>query len=248
LKRILSFIMVLVLLLCGSAALGENIGVEAIFAAPDIQVYVGKDGEQEKLDSVWVFYADGSFEQFAKVEDEVLLFSAGTYELLEDADFVYENPGKENGQIIIRREKKRTPQGLEDYRSEHTYDLGTLGFTQLYAPDSERKVAAVFYGVDKQPFTKKDGDTEMLDTWWIYYSDGMFVQFANLEDTIVEFSEGMYQLQEGSSFVYEKTPETDLITIQRTKKYTVDSLAPYESIHEYEFGSFGFARIVAVDE
>ena len=228
-----------------------DVEVAAVFAAPDIQPYIEADGDQEKLDSIWVYYTNGIFEQFAEVDDSVLLFSAGTYELLNDANFVYEDSGTGNGQIIIRREKKLSSNGLEDYQSEHTYDLGTLGFTQLYAPNPERKVAAVFYGCDKQPYVEADGDQEKLDTWWIYYTNGTFEQFAIMDDEpadkIVLFSEGEYQLREGSSFVYENGEEDDNITIHRTKKYSQGSLAPYDSTHDYELGTLNFARIVAIE-
>jgi hypothetical protein len=89
----------------------------------------------------------------------------------------------------------------------------------------------------------------MLDTWWIYYSDGTFEQFAILEDKVILFSEGTYTLGEGSSFAYEKKADTsDMITIRRTKKYQSGSLAVYESSHEYELSTLGFVRIAAIDE
>ena len=171
--------------------------------------------------------------------------------MLNEANFVYDNSDASNGQIIIRREKKLNVNGLEDYQSEHTYDLGTLGFTQLYAPNHDRKVAAVFYGCDKQPHLGSDGDQKNLDTWWIYYTDGTFEQFAIMDDDpadrVVLFSEGEYQLREGSSFAYEHAGEADYITIHRTKKYTRGGLTSYDSIHEYELGTLGFVRIVVID-
>ena len=227
-----------------------GVQVTAIFAAPDIQPYVEEDGDQEDLDSIWVFYSDGSFEQFAEVDDCVLLFSTGTYLLADGSDFIYEVPGQAgNGQITIRRSKKLTPQGLMDYDSEHTYDLGMLGFYPVFTPeDPDRQVAAVFYGVDKQPYTEDDGDQEMLDTWWIYFFNGTFVQFAIEDDVVVLFSEGTYTLAENGSFCYETTPEEDVITIQRTKKYVSDSLQEYASSHDYELSALEFARIVAIGE
>ena len=227
--------------------------VAAVFAASDIQPFLKQDGDQENLDSVWVYYTDGTFEQFAEVNDQVLLFSSGTHEFVGDADFIYENPGEGNGEIIIRRAKKLTTEdGMQDYTSEHTYQMGTLGYTQLYAPENpDRQIVSVFYGLDKQPYLEEDGEQEMLDTWWIYYSDGSFEQFAIMDDpdTVVLFSEGRYQLGEGSSFVYEKNGSTpDKITLQRTKKYVSGSLVPYDSVHEYELGTLGLIRIVAFDD
>lgn len=225
--------------------------VAAVFAAADIQPWADEDGETDHLDSIWVYYTDGTFEQFAEMDDRVLLFSSGSYELPGNADFISGNRDGEKEEIVIRREKKYAAgKGLADYQSEHTYELGTLGFTQLYAGENpERQVKAIFYGIDKQPYTERDGDREMLDTWWIYYTDGSFEQYAVLEDKVVLFSEGTYTLGEGSSFVYEKNGEgSDRITIQRTKKYQAGSLAPYESSHEYELGTLGLVRIYAIDE
>lgn len=259
-KKTMAFVLALLLMVpvfsCAAAESGGTVyaprtavEVASIFAAPDIQPYVESDGDQEMIDSVWVFYSDGTFEQFAEADGKVLLFSTGTYDLLDGADFVYETPGASNGQIVIRRDKKlSSDQVLADYSSEHTYDLGTLGFVQLYAPDPDRKVKAVFYGNDKQPWQEQDGDSEMLDTWWIYYADGTFDQFAVLDDQIVLFSLGTYQLSEGSSFIYEKSDTSGMITIRRTKKYLADGLAPYESSHEYELSTLGFVRIVAIGE
>ena len=79
-----------------------GVQVTAIFAAPDIQPYVEEDGDQEDLDSIWVFYSDGSFEQFAEVDDSVLLFSTGTYLLADGSDFIYEVPGQAgNGHLML---------------------------------------------------------------------------------------------------------------------------------------------------
>lgn len=228
-----------------------GVAVAAVFAAPDIQPYTDGDGETDQIDSIWIYYTDGTFEQFAEVEDHVVMFSSGTHELLGDADFVFSPSDGDREEIVIRREKKYShDKGLAEYHSEHTYQTGTLGFTQLYSPaNPDRQVSAIFYGIEKQPFTEEDGDQEMLDTWWIYYSDGTFEQFAILEDKVILFSEGTYTLGEGSSFVYEKKADTsDMITIRRTKKYQSGSLAVYESSHEYELSTLGFVRIAAIDE
>ena len=261
-KKQFSILAAVLLIVLGVACLAEadsetnhppktNIEVAAMFAAPDIQPYTEADGNKEMLDSIWIYYTNGTFEQFADIDGSVLLFSAGTYELLNEANFVYENTDSGNGQIIIRREKKLSANGLESYQSEHTYDLGTLGFTQLYAPNHDRKVAAVFYGCDKQPYVESDGDQEMLDTWWIYYTNGTFEQFAIMDDDpadkVVLFSEGEYQLREGSSFAYEHAGDADYITVHRTRKYSQGGLASYDSIHDYELGTLGFARIVVID-
>jgi len=64
---------------------------------------------------------------------------------------------------------------------------------------------------------QNDGDQEMLDTWWIYFSDRTFAQFAILKNTVVLFSEGVYQLAENGSFLYETTPNTDGLRFSERK-------------------------------
>ena len=227
--------------------------VATVFAAPDIQPYTEADGSQEKLDTIWIYYTDGTFEQFAEVDDKALLFSNGTYELVGDADFVLENNGADNGQIIIRRETKlSSTKGLEDFQTEDVVELSSPGLTQLYAPDAGRKIDAAFYGIDKQPYTGNDGEQDMLDTWWLYFSDGTFEQYAIVDDEpkdrVVLFSTGRYQLRDGSSFIYEKkSDESSFLTIQREKKLSPDGLVPYESSHEYELSTLGFVRIISID-
>lgn len=223
--------------------------VAAIFAASAVQPYTGKSGNQEMADTIWIYYTDGTFEQFAEADGEVLLFSTGTYELTGGTGFADDPSGTGKGQITIRREKKYSAeQGLADHRSEGTYKLGTLGFAQLYTPDAKRKAAAVFYGDDKQAWTGEDGQPKTLDTWWVYFSDGSFEQYAVLDNKVVLFSLGSYELSGNSSFVYEKNgEEPGVITIRRTMKYTKDGLAPYESSHEYELAKLGFIRIAAIN-
>ena len=96
--------------------------------------------------------------------------------------------------------------------------------------------------------TNKDGEQEMLDTWWIYFSDGSFAQFAILEDSVVLFNEGMYQLNEDGSFLYETTPVTDVITFDQIKKYLSDGQTDDESSQDFELGAYGDVRIVAIGE
>ena len=96
--------------------------------------------------------------------------------------------------------------------------------------------------------TNKDGEQEMLDTWWIYFSDGSFAQFAILEDSVVLFNEGMYQLNEDGSFLYETTPVTDVITFDQIKKYLSDGQTDDESSQDFDLGAYGDVRIVAIGE
>ena len=176
------------------------------------------------LDTLWVYYSDGTFEQFAAIDDQLVLFSKGTYAFAEDGDFIYEVDETDHGDIIITRTHKyQAGAGLDAYESEHTYDLGTLGFDPLYAfiPDG-KLVRVLFYGDDKQPYVESDGDEEMIDTEWFFYSDGTFEQYGEIDDQIVLFSTGTYELSDGADFVYEDD-DNGQITINRDQKYQAGS-------------------------
>ena len=230
----------------------KGVRVEALFAGNDKQPVIEADGDPEMADTIWIYYSDFSFEQFAETDGRVVLFSTGTYEFTGDADFICEEDKTDNGLIILRRTQKyQEGKGLADYSSEHAYDLGTLGFEPIYVSGNEESsVRAVYYGCDIQPYTEADGDAEMLDTWWVYFADGTFRQYAVADDTIVLFSTGTYEFSGTESFIYEADEANDgTVVLNRNRKYNAaEGLAPYESSHEYNLEELGYTRIVAVSE
>ncbi len=116
-----------------ATATPDLMAVSAVYSGIEKQPFTDSDGKEMMLDTIWIYYEDGSFEQYATLENEQVLFSTGTYELSEGADFVYDNKEKDYGQITINRTKKLQPdKSLSDYDSSHTYDLNFLGFTQIY--------------------------------------------------------------------------------------------------------------------
>ena len=50
--------------------------------------------------------------------------------------------------------------------------LAETGSELLCPPHTDTEVDAVFAAPDIQPFTEADGDQEMLDSIWVYYTDG----------------------------------------------------------------------------
>lgn len=247
-KQFLFILFVAVLCLFVSCAtekgvLSENAGkpVAALFAKEDAQSYTERDGDRENLDTLWVYYTDGTFDQYAEEDDKLVLFSTGTYSLSE-GDFVYGNDEEDYGDITIVREMKYRDGKLSAYSSVHTYDLGSLGYVQLYALCDETKtVEAMYYGIEKQLFVERDGDREYLDTIWIYYSDMTFEQYAAVDDEMILFSLGTYSFVENDgSFC---GPE-DNIQLNRTMKYSAENgLAEYFSSHVYDINSLGFVQI-----
>ncbi len=235
---------------CATKALpekDEERTVVAVFAKEDAQAYTYSDGERDYLDTLWVYYSDGTFRQYAELGDDVVLFSCGTYSLV-DGDFIYGSDEEDFGDIVIKRERKYVNGELTDYSSEHTYDLGSLGFVQLYAYGTDpSSVEAVFYGLDKQLLVNTEGENDFLDTCWIYYSDMTFEQYAVVGDEMVLFSRGTYSFADDGDFIYEMDGDDyGDIVISRTHKYsTSDGLVEYQSSHVYDLGSLGFEQIVS---
>lgn len=237
---------------CATTAGEENETrfVTAVFAKEEAQLYTNADGGKDMIDTVWIYYSDGTFEQYAELGETAALFSTGSYEIGGDGDFVID----ENETVVnltIRRSSKYQNGLLSKYASEHTYALGELGFEKLYAFESDsRTIEAVFYGKDKQLFVEEDGAREMLDTIWIYYSDMTFEQFAPIDGAMTLFSTGSYAFADGGDFIYE-ADEADYgdIVLNRTQKYQAGKgLTAYESSHTYDLKSLGFVVLVAPEK
>ncbi|MBO5574116.1 MAG: hypothetical protein J5947_07740 [Clostridium sp.] len=104
--------------------------VSATFVGFEKQPYKDEAGKESKLNTVWIYYKDLHFEQYAFVDGAMQLFSTGNYELSDGAHFEFGPDDKDVGEITITRTKKyQAGKGLSDYSSTHTYELNTLGFT-----------------------------------------------------------------------------------------------------------------------
>ena len=110
----------------------EGADVAAVFAAQQKQPFTRADGSVTNQDTIWIYFTDGSFVQYALIDDEHVVFSEGNFALSEGADFLFEENEADYGTITISRTMKFQP-GLNysEYASEHSYGLKTLGFTQL---------------------------------------------------------------------------------------------------------------------
>ncbi len=126
-KRLFVLFLILSLSVC-SACLAETANVEAVFVKDEGQMFVQENGSISMLDTAWVYYSNLTFEQYAIIDDEVILFSQGTYRFEEGSDFDPSNSEKDL--IYITRSTKYNAQdGLQPYQSEHLYDLYNLGYT-----------------------------------------------------------------------------------------------------------------------
>ncbi len=106
--------------------------MEALFYGEEKQLFTERDGEKEYLDTVWIYYSDMTFEQYAAVDDKMILFSRGTYSFSGGQDFIFSVEEKDLGDIVINRTMKYSAlDGLSPYSSSHVYDLHTLGYEEI---------------------------------------------------------------------------------------------------------------------
>lgn len=252
-KRAISFLVALILLLAfpltayGEPVLpNDGVDIAAIYAQQEKQPFTRAGGNILFLDTIWIFLTDGTFVQYAFLEDDPIVFSLGTYRFEDGGSFLPVDKDADGGSLIITRSAKYAAgTGLANYSSEHSYSLKNLGFTELYYAGEEGKtVEAIFAGCNKQTF----GEDRMLDTYWIFYSDMSFEQYACLGSTLLLFSEGSYSLSDGANFDFEPdATDCGSITITRTMKFQEGlNYAPYSSEHTYDFNSLGFAKLTPI--
>ncbi|WP_297698461.1 hypothetical protein [uncultured Fibrobacter sp.] len=101
--------------------------VVAAFMQADKQKLVKADSSVEMLTTMWFYYEDGTFEQYALIDNEQnVLFSSGDYSIKG-------NFSTKNSVLTIHRTKKyKDGKGLSDYESEHDYEIGALEFIKVY--------------------------------------------------------------------------------------------------------------------
>ena len=102
--------------------------IVAAFMQVDKQRLVKIDGTETELTTMWFYYDDGTFEQFAISEDgESVLFSTGVYSLVKGSL-------TERGSVFTlhRDQKYQDGEGLAPYDSTHDYTIGELGFMRVY--------------------------------------------------------------------------------------------------------------------
>ena len=209
--------------------------VIVIFAQQDKQPLTKQNGRIEYLDTIWIYFTDYTFVQYAFIDETPVVFSTGTYAFANGGDFLYGKTEEDYGDIVITRTAKYADgEGLKEYHSEHTYGLNTLGLSELfYGGDEEENVVAVFAGCEKQAF-----NGGLLDTYWIYYDDMTFDQYTCLQSDPILFSTGTYAFAGESG-------DFSSITVRRNQKFQVGlNLAEYESEHTYHPFEMGYVMLV----
>jgi len=99
----------------------------AAFMQVEKQKLVKADRSETYLPTIWFYYSDGSFQQFAIVDGkENTLFSRGDYSV---TDGVFAD---ESVLTIHRTQKYQDGVGLSDYDSTHDYRIGGLDFIRVY--------------------------------------------------------------------------------------------------------------------
>ena len=234
----------------------RGVDVAAVYLGIEKQPFEDEDGEEEMKDTIWIYYTDNTFEQFALIDDKTELFSIGNYEFKDGGDFIYDSEDEDHDIITINRTKKWAyGKGLSEYESSHEYDLQTIGFTQVYSPGDSRKVVTIFSGPKKQPFVENHSDdededdkNEMIDTWWIFFDDGSFDQYAEVHDKPELFSAGSYEFSRGGDFYY-KADEEDhgAVAINRISEYEDGvGLKNNESSQTYDLGTSGYDQLFVI--
>jgi len=111
---------------------GEIPACEAVFVGVEKQPYTDEAGKESMLNTVWMYFDDMTFEQYAFVDGAMQLFSTGTYDLSGEDGFLLKDGKTLAKQLTLHRTQKyQAGKGLAEYDSTHTYDLNTLGF-ELY--------------------------------------------------------------------------------------------------------------------
>ena len=120
----------------------------AAFMQVDKQKLVRQDGSEEYLPTMWFYYDDGSFQQYAVLSNaEQVLFSSGEYTVTND-EFM-----KKSVLTIHRTKKYQDGKGLADYDSTHDYVIGELDFIRIYPDESAGDTAAILSGeINKDAF------------------------------------------------------------------------------------------------
>ena len=99
----------------------------ATFMQVDKQKLVKADGSEEYLPTMWFYYDNGTFEQYALIDghDDVL-FSSGDYSITD--------PSFADASVLTlhRTQKYQDGYGLSDYDSTHDYVIDELGFIRIF--------------------------------------------------------------------------------------------------------------------
>ena len=181
----------------------------AAFMQVDKQKLVRRDGSEEYLPTMWFYYDDGSFQQYAILSDsEQVLFSSGEYSVTDD-EFM-----NRSVLTIHRTRKYQDGTGLAEYDSTHDYVIGELDFIRVYPDESAGDTAAILAGkINKDAFDTlvargpvADGSLIAASEWasavrergvlrvGTTVSSTLFSKQADDDSGIYGFDAGLYQL------------------------------------------------------
>ncbi len=207
--------------------------VVAVFAKAQAQKLVLpedlriNDANEDMIDTLWIYYSDNTFDQYAQTNIGYELFSTGTYSLSEGADFIVKED--EDEIITINRTQKfgfgDNGPGLYDYSSSHEYNLRSLGFKQLYGAKEDAPKVEAIMGDDNELYYKNDnGVVYHYDSIWIMSDDMSFEKYIFTDDDVELYESGTYEFDETGDFrmIGGKGEENGTITL------TYDYNARYE--------------------
>ena len=218
---------------CTSSRYRAEKYVSAVFLANDRQPFADADAET-LLDTLWLFFSDASFEQYAIYPDgSIRQFLAGTYILAGEAAADSDFPADRKIELTVNNEPR-------------TFVISEQFGTKIFEKKAGTKhLLSLFIGNDLQPYPAGDGEEKFLDTVWLYYSDTTFDQYAILPDgRVTQFSTGLYKLSDKKERVLLSGKE---FTLVRTKKYKWnEGLVPYHSVHVYESEPVGYVLLYAM--
>ncbi len=218
---------------CTSSRYRAEKYVSAVFFANDKLPFADATAES-LLDTLWIFFSDASFEQYAIYPDGgVRRFLAGTYKLIGEAAPDSDFSADRQIELTVAEEPR-------------TFLISEQFGSKLFEKTGGTKhVLSLFVGDNRQPYPADDGSEQYLDTVWLYYSDTTFDQYAILPDgKVAYFSTGLYKLSDKKERVVLPGKE---FTLHRTKKYQKgEGLVSYHSTHVYQKELDDFVLVYAM--
>lgn len=113
--------------------------VEAVFADDHVAIHRDENDVISHLDAIWVYFTDGTFAEYAFLNDEVVKYGSGAYKLNDAGDFHILPEEEDYGTITQTWEES-----MGGFTGESlTFDLGTTGLTCLYEKQDADLLAAL---------------------------------------------------------------------------------------------------------
>ena len=184
----------------------DGVSVVAIFADAEVNPIEGPEDAPEDMepimaDAILLYFSDNTFDQYVETPKGFELYSTGTYTFKEEGDFILtEKEGEDVIALEITQQFSIEDQKLVDASEKNEFDLSTIHLAQLFGPDDEREVEAVFADNNAVIYEDENGVISNLDAIWIYYADGTFEEYAFLKGEVVLYGSGTYAFDEAGDF------------------------------------------------